>query len=78
VTTEVRCPNKLHLILGDGFVETTCNSKFCGKAPGIVVLHRWSIETGDLIQTLKFKQTNQQKEASSNGTCQPRSSVRRS
>ena len=57
---ELRCPAKLHFVLIDGHIlERKCNSKFCGHEPGIVVLHRWDINTGELIETLKYRSTTQ-------------------
>lgn len=49
---ELRCPgNILHGLLvtsGEGIIEFRCRSKFCGKAPGVVVLHRFDLGTGEL------------------------------
>jgi len=65
----LECPNKLHGILVDGdVIETKCNSKFCGHRPGIVVLHRWSIATGDLLETRKFTSTPSRKEEPQDGS----------
>jgi hypothetical protein len=48
---ELRCSgNKLHGILVtecSGLLEVRCDSVFCGKASGIVVLHRFDLSTGD-------------------------------
>lgn len=52
----MRCSHKLHgLITETGLVEVSCNSRWCGKEPGTIVLHRFNAETGELVETLKFK-----------------------
>lgn len=53
---DFRCPSSLHARLTEqGFVEVACKSRWCGKKPGIVVLHRFNAETGELVETLQFK-----------------------
>jgi hypothetical protein len=53
---ELRCQNKKHgEMTSDGLLEVSCDSRFCGKEPGVVVLHRFKPETGELVETLKFK-----------------------
>ena len=55
---DVRCRSKLHgRLIGDGLFEVACGSAFCGKKPGVVVLHRFNIATGELVETLRFKDT---------------------
>jgi hypothetical protein len=55
---ELRCEYKLHgILMSDGFVEFKCSSALCGKEPGVVVIHRFSIETGELVSTRRFKDT---------------------
>ena len=39
----------------DGLLEVSCDSRFCGKRPGVVVLHRFKPETWELVETLTFK-----------------------
>lgn len=53
--SEMRCETKLHAILVDGELEVKCSSKFCGAAAGIVILHRFDLNTGQLLRTLKYK-----------------------
>lgn len=36
-------------------LETKCKSGRCGAGPGVVVLHRFSVETGKLLKTQRFK-----------------------
>lgn len=50
---ELRCKgNKLFGIVVDGkasgILEVRCNSQFCGKRQGVVVLHHFDLDTGDL------------------------------
>jgi hypothetical protein len=52
---ELRCDAKLHGILKDGKLEVKCDSRFCGHAPGVVVLHTYDITTGELISTVRYK-----------------------
>lgn len=65
---DIRCPNKLHgRQLDDEVIEVACDSRWCGKEPGTVILHRFSLKTGELLETLKFKAphkpTNSKEEA---------------
>lgn len=55
---DIRCPNKLHGRMveeGFGVLEVSCDSRWCGKTSGIVVLHRFDLDTGRLLETLRFK-----------------------
>jgi hypothetical protein len=52
--TELRCPNKLHGTMENGVIEVRCDSRWCGKRPGVIIIHRFSVN-GELIETLKFK-----------------------
>jgi hypothetical protein len=52
---ELRCAKKLHGILDDGILEVKCNSRFCGAGEGIVVIHRFNTQTGELVSTNRFK-----------------------
>lgn len=61
---ELRCEgNILHGLLVDqddvkpqGTIEFRCRSKFCGKAPHIVVLHRFDLATGE-VHTHQYRDT---------------------
>jgi hypothetical protein len=53
--TDLRCPSKLHGIVEDDVVEVACTSRFCGARKGVVVRHRFNTETGELLETLHFK-----------------------
>lgn len=53
---ELRCPHKLHgMLVSDEVLEVKCDSKFCGHEPGVVVLHRFDVRTGELIETKTYK-----------------------
>lgn len=54
---ELRCGSKLHglLIIDSQVIEVKCNSRFCGASRDVVVLHRFAITTGELIETRTFR-----------------------
>lgn len=58
---ELRCDAKKHGVLYDHVVEVKCNSKFCGASSGIVVLHKFNTETGELIETNLYKDPTREK-----------------
>ena len=61
---DLRCSTKLHAVLLDGgLVEVKCGSRYCGAVQGIVVLHRFSTTTGELVDTLRFKDPAQKGKA---------------
>lgn len=73
---ELRCPNKLHgLILDEDVLEVKCDSRFCGARKGVVVLHRFNVSTGKLIQTLRYADPAS-KEGSFNGPARTSTAVR--
>ncbi|WNO26246.1 hypothetical protein SEA_FULCRUM_24 [Gordonia phage Fulcrum] len=41
--------------LPNGQIEVACNSRYCGKGPGVTVLHRFDPESGALLETKRFK-----------------------
>lgn len=59
---ELRCATKLHGVLPEPHtLEVSCGSKFCGKAPGVVVIHRFNLLTGE-CSTRLFRQPPPDKE----------------
>jgi len=53
---ELRClSKKFGELTPDGVIEIKCPSRFCGAAPGIVVIHQFAPETGKLLDTKKFR-----------------------
>lgn len=64
---DLRCESKKHAeILEEpvhtGILEISCNSRFCGAGQGRVVLHRFDLETGSLVDTRRFKSPKVRKE----------------
>jgi len=52
---DLRCTAKKHGELDEAFIEFKCSSRFCGAGPGVVVIHRFDASTGELRETLQFK-----------------------
>lgn len=53
---DLRCDYKLHgIVIRPGVAEVKCDSRLCGAQQGVVVLHHFDLETGDLIETVRFK-----------------------
>jgi hypothetical protein len=58
---DLRCDNKLHGVLitastDEGVVEVKCQSRWCGAGRGVVVLHRFSTQSGKMMETRKYRQ----------------------
>ena len=54
--TDVRCDNGILFgRLERGVLEVKCRSQRCGAYPGIVVLHRFDLATGELVATNRYK-----------------------
>lgn len=60
---DLRCQYKKHGELEDGFIEVKCSSQLCGAKAGTVVLHRFDVSTGTLVQTLRFKDPTRKEKA---------------
>lgn len=60
-TQQLRCRSKLQGIIkeypnGKRLFEIRCKDKYCtDRKPGIVVLHYFNVETGELVDTVKFR-----------------------
>jgi hypothetical protein len=53
---ELRCPNRILFgVLDDRIIETKCKSARCGAKSGVVILHRFSADTGHLLETKVFQ-----------------------
>lgn len=63
---DLRCDFKKHGELHEDTVEVKCSSRYCGARAGVVVLHRFSIDNGKLMDTLRFRDP-MYKEARRNG-----------
>lgn len=56
MTVDIRCPSKKFAVLvSEDTLEIKCSSRFCGAKQGVVVLHRYSIKTGELLETNRYK-----------------------
>lgn len=56
MTHELRCDHKLQgLMLDATTLEVACSSRLCGAGSGIVIRHRFNIETGDFLSTHKYR-----------------------
>lgn len=53
---ELRCGGTMHgkLDIRDGKLEVKCGRRGCGAGRGVVVLHTFDIETGELVETKHF------------------------
>lgn len=54
---DLSCPHRSRhavLLLGEGVVEVKCDRSHCGAGRGRVVLHRFDVRTGELLETLRF------------------------
>jgi hypothetical protein len=62
---ELRCENRILFGTMDGTVlEVRCRSARCGKEPGVIIIHRFSLHTGDLVGTKKYRDPAYRKEVS--------------
>lgn len=67
---ELRCSSSiLHGVIEDGVLEVLCKSNRCGKESGVVVLHRFNVETGKLIETKKYKDPTRKGKSDASGHC---------
>lgn len=56
---ELRCDNGVkygELDLEDGTLEIKCRSRRCGHGPGVVVVHRFDLDSGKLLGTERFRE----------------------
>lgn len=59
---DLRCEYKRHgIVIAPRMFEVKCDSRLCGARSGVVVLHRFDLETGDLIETIRFKQPRERR-----------------
>jgi hypothetical protein len=52
---ELRCQHRINAVIDGDVIEISCRSRLCGKRPGVVVIHRFSVTTGKLIETKRFR-----------------------
>jgi len=57
VSTQLRCDSQILFgILEDSVLEVKCKSDRCAdRVKGAVVIHRFDIHSGNLLETLKYK-----------------------
>lgn len=56
MSRELRCDQgKLFGILVEDVLEVRCQSRFCGHEPGLVVIHRFSLQTGEMLGTRRYR-----------------------
>lgn len=60
---ELRCNGTLHGILQDDHktLEVKCKRRTCGAQPGVVILHTISLETGEVIRTMRYSEPQNKK-----------------
>jgi len=53
---QLRCPNTMHGELDEesGILEVKCTSKRCGAGNGVIVMHKFDLHTGKMLDTKKF------------------------
>lgn len=62
---DLRCGNGIkfgEILPEEGLIEVKCRSRRCGHKAGTVVIHRFSLETGEMKGTLQFKDPAYRKE----------------
>jgi hypothetical protein len=57
---DLRCPHRkfgevIVAASNEAVVEVACPSRWCGKREGVMVLHRFSARTGELLTTRQFR-----------------------
>lgn len=54
---DLRCESgKKHAELVEpGIVEFRCSDRYCGARKGVIVLHRFDAMTGEMIETIRYK-----------------------
>lgn len=55
--TELRCGGTMHgkLDIFDGKLEVKCNRRRCGAERGVVVLHTFDLNTGEMVGTKRYR-----------------------
>lgn len=53
---ELRCSEgKLFGIVVDGVLEVSCQSKFCRTQLGTMVIHRFDLATGNMLEDRRYR-----------------------
>lgn len=63
MATELRCEGTLYGVISDDYqtIEVKCKRRKCGFAPGVVVLHTILLQTGQVIDTQRFREPRNMK-----------------
>lgn len=59
MSKQLRCDGTLHGIVSDdatGTLERPCKHYRCGYVKGIIILHTFSLDTGQVVQTKRFRE----------------------
>jgi len=55
-TKFLRCSSRLHgVVVESGRLEIKCKSPRCGAAKGIVVLHYFDLQSGEMVDTKRYQ-----------------------
>lgn len=55
---ELRCEGRIQGKVDGNVMEVKCHSNRCGAKSGVVVLHYFNLDTGELIETKTFTDAN--------------------
>jgi hypothetical protein len=66
---KLRCSGTTHAHLDGEVLEVKCDSRICGAERGVVVLHRFSTATGQLLETKKFSDPLDRRDPDASGNC---------
>jgi hypothetical protein len=56
---ELKCASGRLLGMTEGhFIEIACRSTKCGKRPGVVVIHKFDIRSGDCVSTRRYTEAH--------------------
>lgn len=64
MTVQLRCEGTLYGVISDDHktIEVKCKRRKCGYAPGVVILHTLSLESGQVTSTRAFRDPTTGKE----------------
>ena len=54
---DLRCESgkKFAELVEPGVIEVRCTDRYCGATKGVIVLHRFDANTGEMIGTKKYR-----------------------
>lgn len=60
MSKELTCASgRLLGVVDEMFVEIACRSTKCGKRPGVVVIHRFDMTSGDCVSTRRYTEAQE-------------------